>query len=55
MRDIFAHQYHSMNKNKIWETAIEDIPTLNKKCQKILKENNIKIPKAKSVDLGRDR
>ncbi len=42
MRDMFAHQYHSMNTTKIWETAIDDIPILRKKCQQILKNNNLK-------------
>lgn len=55
MRDMFAHQYHSMNKEKIWETAIEDIPILNKKCQQILKENKLEIPKIRIVGLNRGR
>ena len=55
MRDMFAHQYHSMDKEIIWNVAIKHIPELNKKCQSILKENKLEIPKIKSLGLGRSR
>lgn len=45
MRDMFAHQYHSMDKEIIWNVAIKRVPELNKKCQQILKENHLEIPK----------
>lgn len=34
MRNLFAHAYDSMDLDKIWETAIDDIPKLRKICQK---------------------
>lgn len=55
MRNMFAHEYHSMNIDKIWETATEDIPILNKKCKQILKENKIDIPKIPVRNVGRSR
>ncbi|MGO5441418.1 hypothetical protein ACTQX2_11240 [Megamonas funiformis] len=44
-----------MNIDKIWETATEDIPILNKKCKQILKENKIDIPKIPVRNVGRSR
>ena len=40
MRDLFAHQYASMNINEIWHTANEDIPALKKFCQELLKSED---------------
>ncbi|MCI6100089.1 MAG: DUF86 domain-containing protein [Selenomonas sp.] len=37
MRNLFAHDYHSMNYDLIWETATENIPELELHIQKILK------------------
>ena len=38
MRDIFAHDYHSMNKDMIWGTSTNNIPALSVELEKILKE-----------------
>ena len=38
MRDFFAHQYHSMDKEIIWNVAIEKVPNLKIQCQKILSD-----------------
>ena len=55
MRNVIAHNYHSMDKIEIWNTAINDIPTLNKYYQKILRENKLDIPKIFSLGLSRGR
>lgn len=55
MRNMFAHEYNSMNIDKIWETATKDVPILNKKCKQILKENKIDIPKIPNHGLSRGR
>lgn len=55
MRNMFAHEYHSMNIDKIWETATKDVPALNKKCKQTLKENKIDIPKLPRRNLGKGR
>jgi uncharacterized protein with HEPN domain len=39
MRNIFAHSYHTMSKQAIWQTAIENIPFLLDFCNKIIEEN----------------
>jgi uncharacterized protein with HEPN domain len=36
MRNIFAHDYHSMNKEIIWETATQSIPKLSTQLKRIL-------------------
>lgn len=36
MRNMFAHDYGSMDIERIWETAVEDIPLLTQYCQKSL-------------------
>jgi len=36
MRDLFAHQYASMNLEEIWHTATTDIPELKEFCESIL-------------------
>ena len=36
MRNMFAHDYGSMDMERIWETAIEDIPVLTDYCKKEL-------------------
>lgn len=38
MRDFFVHEYHHMNVQTIWETALEDIPMLRKVCYEYLKK-----------------
>ena len=39
MRDKVAHGYGSIDKNKVWNTAIEDINPLLQYCNQILEEN----------------
>jgi uncharacterized protein with HEPN domain len=39
MRNMFAHAYHSMEKDTIWETAMRDVPMLLQFCESIIKEN----------------
>ncbi len=41
MRNLFAHAYDSMDLDKIWETAIDDIPVLKEYCITILQNQNI--------------
>ena len=36
MRDFFVHDYQSMDKDVIWETATKGIPDLLLKCQNII-------------------
>ena len=36
MRNLFAHAYSSMNREIIWDTAVNDIPSLLHFCDKIL-------------------
>ena len=36
MRNMFAHDYGSMDIERIWETAVEDIPVLIDFCEKAL-------------------
>jgi uncharacterized protein with HEPN domain len=36
MRNLFVHAYASMNKEVIWESAIHDIPSLLKFCDKVI-------------------
>ena len=33
MRNFFAHNYGSMDYERIWQTAIDDIPELQKYCE----------------------
>ncbi len=40
MRDLFAHQYASMNLEEIWTTATIDIPILMSFCGQHLHNNN---------------
>ena len=35
MRNLFAHEYESVNKNLLWETITKDIPTLYQQLQEI--------------------
>ena len=39
MRNLVAHSYGSMNREIIWETAVNDIPTLKQFCEEQLAEN----------------
>lgn len=36
MRNMFAHDYGSMDIERIWETVIDDIPILADYCRKVL-------------------
>ena len=36
MRNMFAHDYGSMDIERIWETAVEDIPVLTDFCKNSL-------------------
>ena len=38
MRNMFAHDYGSMDIERIWETVVDDIPVLSEYCQKALSE-----------------
>lgn len=38
MRDFFVHDYQSMDKEVIWDTVVNGIPDLFKKCKALLKE-----------------
>lgn len=44
IRDRFAHNYDNMDKDVIWDTALNDIPKLNDYCKAILTENAIPLP-----------
>ena len=46
MRNFFAHDYEGMNAEKIWDSALEDAPVLQRVCESILQENGIHIPPA---------
>ena len=39
MRNLVAHSYGSMNREIIWETAVNDIPALKQFCEERLAEN----------------
>ena len=39
MRNMFAHDYGSMDKDHIWQTATEDVPALKAYCERALTEN----------------
>ena len=51
MRNMFAHDYGSMDYERIWETAIYDIPVLKAACTAFLKQMNDKA-KTKSHRTG---
>lgn len=40
MRNLFAHAYDSMDLDKIWETAVDDISVLEEYCINILQNQN---------------
>ena len=40
MRNLVAHNYGSMSREIIWETAVTDIPALKNFCDELLKESN---------------
>lgn len=44
MRNRFAHAYAAMNLSKIWDAAINSVPTLSARCREILSENGFTIP-----------
>ena len=35
MRNLFAHEYESADKELLWETITKDIPKLDKQLQEI--------------------
>ena len=35
MRNLFAHEYESVDKDLLWETLIHDIPTLYEQLEKL--------------------
>lgn len=37
--NLVAHSYGSMNREIIWETAVNDIPALKQFCEEQLAEN----------------
>ena len=39
MRNMFAHDYGSMDKDRIWQTATEDVPALKVYCERALTED----------------
>ena len=39
MRDRIAHGYGTMDMDRVWLTAIEDVKPLREYCEKILKDN----------------
>jgi uncharacterized protein with HEPN domain len=39
MRNMFAHDYASMDKEMVWETATKDIPRLLSFCNKVVEKN----------------
>ena len=39
MRDFFVHDYLSMDKAAIWETATKGVPELMNQCHALLKES----------------
>lgn len=39
MRDVLIHGYFSINVERVWETAQNDVPKLKEQVEKILKEN----------------
>jgi uncharacterized protein with HEPN domain len=40
MRNFFAHEYTSINKNIVWDVVVKDIPTLLDFCEKVIKEDS---------------
>lgn len=36
LRNIYAHEYHNVDKDMIWETIVYDIPVLSKFCTDLL-------------------
>ena len=38
MRNMFAHDYGSMDIDRIWETAVDDIPVLESNCLAFLQQ-----------------
>ncbi len=44
MRNLVAHNYGSMDRRVIWETAVTDIPVLKKFCEEQLMAGKINKP-----------
>ncbi|MDR0943809.1 MAG: DUF86 domain-containing protein [Ruminococcus sp.] len=40
MRNFFAHVYDDLDPQKVWNTAVNDIPVLKSFCEEYLKENS---------------
>jgi uncharacterized protein with HEPN domain len=47
MRNMFAHDYASMDKATVWETATEDIPTLLHFCERTIEKHVAETSKKK--------
>ena len=39
MRDVVAHGYGTIDLNRVWETASEEVKPLREYCEQILEEN----------------
>ena len=39
MRDVIAHGYGTIDLNKVWKAASQDVKPLREYCEQILKEN----------------
>ena len=39
MRDIVAHGYGTINLDKVWKTASEEVKSLREYCESIIEEN----------------
>ena len=50
MRNMFAHDYASMDKNAVWETAIKDIPNLLRFCERVIEKNTLEASKRSGQD-----
>jgi uncharacterized protein with HEPN domain len=38
MRNIIVHEYFGVDVHKVWDTVVNDIPTLKSDCETALKE-----------------
>ena len=45
MRNMFAHDYTSMDKDIVWETATKDIPHLLNFCERIIEKSALETRK----------
>lgn len=49
MRNLFAHNYGAMDIEKIWDTALSDIPILKNFCQETIRTSEIISKEAKKT------